>query len=808
MKFFKYIALSLFAMLSFTANLEAQENDPILPLKVAPQNLLKFNRFLINPTFTTVREDNSYINFLHRNQSFKFDNNDQTYFVSYSGRIGDRNGLGLSLYSQQKGLVSNIGIMANYAYGVKLSDKSNFTFGANLAYYNTGFDRNRSNELDPDNFLNSAVDSNILSFQPGFNLSLGNFDFGAYAENLFDYNIKSGSQLTDFADKTYSGHLQYTHRFENGSGLLENARIMPIGRVRLNAQDSPLVTTESTEDLSYGGGLILDLPKLGWLQGGYDSFYGASAGAGFNLNKRLSLGYTMEKGFGTDIGNLGTTHEISFAYSFTPNLTEDRVMLENDPEDALVENEELDPTSLASNDELEELKRRLEENDAVLAELMFRQDSLENSREKDLERRFSMVMRMVKNETNGERPDLEKRAEVLFNTGQDQAAEVAANTGNYNTIPNSTNTILEETEIVAETTLGTEVAEANPTSETNTITATQERDAAATTTVTPTSPNENVAYENDAVAQTDPIQERTDTKVYEQESTNTYTQERDAVATTTVTTTSPNENASYENNAVAATTDYAERNTSTGQTASVQDNTRSAAYTQTPQKDRLKSRKFRNLDGVENGYYVVANVYKGGKYMENFINTLNDQGIAADYIDNPHNGLKYVYLERYNSWEDAKAAYESNLGGSFDGPMWVMNVDNRYTNEAYASNVNKIQKKAERYNTEELERNTVAQDKIATKKAGKTFRLDGVNSGFYIIANVFANPNNAKRFVKTLNSYGLSASYFINPENNWRYVYLKRHQSWNNALISYYSKINDSYDDKMWIMRVNPDLVA
>jgi len=59
-----------------------------------------------------------------------------------------------------------------------------------------------------------------------------------------------------------------------------------------------------------------------------------------------------------------------------------------------------------------------------------------------------------------------------------------------------------------------------------------------------------------------------------------------------------------------------------------------------------------------------------------------------------------------------------------------------------------------------------------------------------------------------LNSYGLSASYFINPENNWRYVYLKRHESWNNALISYYSKINDSYDDKMWIMRVKPNLLS
>ena len=45
---------------------------------------------------------------------------------------------------------------------------------------------------------------------------------------------------------------------------------------------------------------------------------------------------------------------------------------------------------------------------------MFRQDSLEATRQTDLERRFEMVMRMVRNETNGDRPDLEKRAKELF----------------------------------------------------------------------------------------------------------------------------------------------------------------------------------------------------------------------------------------------------------------------------------------------------------------------------------------------------------------------------------------------------------
>ena len=680
MKLRNILALSLIAFLSLTI-VNAQEDDPILPYKVAPQNLLKFNRFLINPTFTTVREENSYINLLHRNQSVQFQDNAQTYFLSYSGRMGDRSGLGFSLYTQKIGPIQNIGVLANYAYGIKLSDQSNFTFGANLAYYSTGLNRNAVDVVDLDDFrLNGTQDSNILSFQPGFNISYQQFDFGMFAENLFDYNLKTSETLTTFKDKTYSAHLQYTYPFENGSGILENARLMPLARARMNAQNGAIAT--EGQDLSFGGSLILDLPKLGWLQGGYDTFYGASAGAGFNLNKRLSLGYTIEKGFGTDFNNLGVTHEISFAYSFTPNLTEDRVMLE--AEDELVENDVLAVDTLAANDELEELKKKLAENEEVLAELIFRQDSLEANRQGDLERRFEMVMRMVRNETKGQRPDVEKRAEDLFLTGSELQTDVAANQSNSNKNP------------------------------------------------------------------------------------------------------SPK------------SVDVA-----------VQDNTRSSDYTKSSDRSTIKSRKFKNLDGVDDGYYVVANVYKGGKYMDKFMNSMNEKGFNSDYIDNPSNGLKYVYLQRYDTWSEAAEAYKSNMNGSYTDDLWIMNIDNQYTNEAYASNVDKLQNKSSKYKTDVLERAPVKKDKVAANELrSRTYRLDGVGQGYYIIANVFASPENANRFVKLLNSYGLSASYFVNPENNWRYVYLKRHESWNNALISYYSKINDAYDEKMWIMRVNSGLVA
>jgi type IX secretion system PorP/SprF family membrane protein len=685
------LSLILIALmpLSFVS---AQESDPILPYKVAPQNLLKFNRFLINPTFSTVREENSYINLLHRNQSVQFQDNDQTYFLSYSGRIGDRSGLGLSLYNQKVGPISNIGILANYAYGIKLSDKSNFTFGGNLAYYSSGLNRNSVDVIDQNDFrLNGTEDSNVLSFQPGFNISYGQFDFGVFAENLFDYNLKTNETLTDFADKTYSAHLQYTYPFENGSGVFESARLMPLARARMNAQNGALET--DGPDLSFGGSLVLDLPKLGWLQGGYDTFYGASAGAGFNLNQRLSLGYTMEKGFGTDFNNLGVTHEISFAYSFTPNLTEDRVMFEEDNTDELVENEELNLDDLAANNEIEELKRKLAENDAVLAELMYRQDSLEAERQQDLERRFEMVMRMVRNETKGKRPDVEKRAESLFLKGKD--SQVLVQNDLENTVPDP-----------------------------------------------------------------EPV----------------YEQKRPVL----------NPVAPQTSNSVA------------------KDNT-------TITHDLIKSRKFKNLDGVDNGYYIIANVYSGGKYMNKFMSSLSNDGFTPDFVDNPNNGLKYVYLERFDSWKEAADAYKSNMNGEYNDALWIMNVENTYSNNAYATNTDRLRKESNKYSAPTLDKNTTnaVRDKIlASDLKTKTYELDGVGEGYYIIANVFAVPSNANRFVKLLNSYGLSASYFINPENNWRYVYLKRHESWNNALISYYSKINDSYDDKMWIMRVKSNLIA
>ncbi len=642
---------------------------------VPSQNLLKFNRFLINPTFSTVREDKSYINLFHRNQSVSFDDNNQIYFLSYSGRVSDRSGVGLSLFTNREGLFNNFGLHANYAYGVRLSPKSNFTFGANFSYYQSAFNQNRANAVEDDPFLLTLESSSLITFQPGFNISFGAFDFGGFAENLFDYNLKNSESVTDFNEKTYSGHLQYTHQFKNAAGILEQGRLMPLARVRKVGE----------EDLTLGGSLVMDLPKLGWIQAGYDDFYGASAGLGFNLNKNLSIGYTVEKGLTNNFENFGVSHEVSLAYSFTPNLTEDRVLLEKDG-DQLVENDETPTENLTLSEkdlEIAQLREQLAENDAILDELLFRQDSIETTRRKDLEKRFETVMKMVRRETNGARPDIEKRAEEIYFANMDSSA-LKAHKG-----------------------------------------------------IRPSS--------NSGLANTMPSQ-----KVIRLDNSN--------------------------------------QNRKVGNKTTSKDRV-SMASRRSAKKVLTRHKSF-DMPNVENGHYLIANVFRNDENLNRFLNEMHARGIQADYFVNPKNNLKYVYVEKSESRREIAKTYRGNIDGKFNGSMWVMTVQNPSSRSSQFAFTQSKKKKS-------------PQNRLV-----KTFEIGGLGSGFYIVAEVFDRSSEARRHIRKLKTEGIDAKYFVNPVDNKRYVYIERHDTWTNALTSYYNELNPSYEDEMWIVRVKPNYTS
>jgi hypothetical protein len=75
--------------------------------------------------------------------------------------------------------------------------------------------------------------------------------------------------------------------------------------------------------------------------------------------------------------------------------------------------------------------------------------------------------------------------------------------------------------------------------------------------------------------------------------------------------------------------------------------------------------------------------------------------------------------------------------------------------------------------------------------------------GYYVVANVFAKPNNAERFESKLKSKGLDAQILYNPTTNFKSVYIGKFSTWSDAIKFYYSNAEGKYDDELWIMLVN-----
>ncbi|MEM8929337.1 MAG: PorP/SprF family type IX secretion system membrane protein [Bacteroidota bacterium] len=413
----------LLGTLLLSSNLSAQEQtlqntrDPF-------HNQLFFNRFLINPTFSLVRENKSYLNVLLRNQYAGFEDNNQNYFLGFSNKLDENTALGLGIYGQWSGVIQEFGFHANYATAVQLGEKSALSFGANVNYRSQGLDRNRIvvNEEDP--LLNEVEKINSLSIEPGLNLSLGKWDFGMFFTDLVRYNQTNEELFTNFGLDHIRSQVQFTHTFKRAAGILEDARFIPLVQL---GQDF-------NQEWSMTGSLLMDLPKLGWLQASYDQRYGVSSGLGFNLNKRLSLGYLMEKSPTEQGENLGWNHELSLAYTMNDELrgTGINVQLASNEED-----DRIDEIVRNYEQQLDDLKEKMNtapvafdeaslahQNRMLIDELILRQDSMEQLRNQMFERRLERMVRLLRKEIKDN--DGESRGRSRSQFGSVQTAIAAA----------------------------------------------------------------------------------------------------------------------------------------------------------------------------------------------------------------------------------------------------------------------------------------------------------------------------------------------------------------------------------------------
>ena len=285
-----------------TQHLYSQE-DGVVAFNIPVRNSLKFNRHIVNPTFSFVREQNKYISFNNKREWAQFDDAPQTYLFGYSGRFRENIGAGVSLFQQNYGVLTTFGGVLNFAYNAVLSRDSNLTFGMNLGFYKSGINEGSVITNFPDASLDNFPSNSIITINPGINYGTGFLDFGVSINNLVSYNLTTSNMIENNPEQSVQGHIMYTG-YLNSRGFFDESRF------------SGLVRSEFQKDQTVISGLVmLMVPKGIWGQAGYNTLYGLSAGVGLNITSQIAIEYNYEKAMG-DLSSFGNSHDITVAFKF------------------------------------------------------------------------------------------------------------------------------------------------------------------------------------------------------------------------------------------------------------------------------------------------------------------------------------------------------------------------------------------------------------------------------------------------------------------------------------------------------------
>ncbi|MDB2612549.1 PorP/SprF family type IX secretion system membrane protein [Flavobacteriaceae bacterium] len=308
----------MFFFVNCVAHIEAQEFGTVV-LNIPDRSSLKFNKFLIHPTFSFVREQNKYLSITNQRQWVQFDDAPSSYIASYSGRFNEKFGLGMSVFQQNYGVLTSFGAIVNMAYNARLQYEQNLTFGLNLEFIKSGVNDGNIITNIPDPVINNIPSNAIAFISPGINYGLEFIDVGLVINNLIQYNLTSSELINEDTQRSIQAHVMYTG-YMDVRGFFDDTKF------------STLIRSEfKTNKTEVSGLAILQVPKGIWGQIGYHSRYGVSAGIGLNITEQIAIEYNFEKAIGK-LDFFGNSHNITIAYRFK-NGTNDR---RNDEESAFV----------------------------------------------------------------------------------------------------------------------------------------------------------------------------------------------------------------------------------------------------------------------------------------------------------------------------------------------------------------------------------------------------------------------------------------------------------------------------------------
>lgn len=578
-------------------------------------NLTQYNKFLVNPTYSAVRNQHRSVSFWSRIQWTGVDNSPQTYMLSYAGKVGENSGAGLGLYQQSLGLLVDSGLLVNYAYNVQIAQEVSLAFGVNTTLFRRGLDKNTANSADPDPAVLDNKDDFLLVFMPGLNVSIKNFDVGVYAENLFDYNFNDSNTLTDFSKKIFSGQLGYTKELEYANGMFLDAtwRTVAYGKSLPN------------EDFQYGLNTMIDLPYTGWMQVGYNNAFGISGGIGVKVGEGISIGIVYENGTSKTNKAFGSTYEAIATIELGPRERR-KNMIDTDARAIVSKN--VDQANFVSADDISRSRLEVPSDNAKTAE----DQSLliDVQPQEDQTNKYAVYAASDQEVPSAEESDQ--------NVGNSDAKE--DQTDSYSLIGVTKDKNNDDTKAAGQSMLQEpeDETQENALDKTTLLEAKEEQSDHTDQMRSPMQVKDDGAGQVTQVVKDSDTQEISAEEMAEIEAAyQEFLEKSDAIA------------AGYSPRKIDSTAVTAE-----------------IFGTESSYKTLTVSH------GIDKGFYLVLNVFSVEHYFEDFMTDLKNRGFEPKFFINPENDYYYVYLYKADRYITIKNLQRNNVNNSYFDDKWVL----------------------------------------------------------------------------------------------------------------------------------------
>ena len=717
----------LFFMLFAISALQSQEL--LLPPDFRQHNLTEYNSSLLSPVFALDRNNPQSIAIWSRWQWQNVDGDPTSLFLNYTRRLNEESAAGLGFFQNNTGVFLQTGGVLNYAYALELESNAQIAFGLNLFGYVRKLADDRF-QPDPNIGLPIFAETNdfILRLAPSLRFKLDRFSIGIVAENLFDYNFTIKEKETGPTEKIYIGLASYSFPVTIFGSSSESF-----------IQPTVYMKTLPNYDNQFGLTTLFSTPKF-WVQAGYNNFYGISGGVGGRLFKKFSLGALMEFGTSSQLSGTDPSFEIVSAYRIGSGSKEAIEDLEEEEEEELpliTENEEIVP-------EVDKKEERRLEKEARLAQKQEKRDSISAARTEEklakaeqrteqraqdsiaeAQKRLNLIaaqqiaqQRKDSIELAKKESELEKTRVFAQQKRQDSIATVqeqerlAAAARQAQKTRDSIAAIEKEKELAAAELLAQKKTK-------DSIASARAQEKAAEM--------ERLALKKkqDSLAQVKRIEALAEAKRIAQQKTRdslaeVRRQERETAARLAQQQKTKDSIASVREQQKAA---EAERLALQKKQDSLAEMQRIKALAEAERAAQQKTRdslaEIRRLerqaaakraqeqqiqdsiaaakqavvdtevvapeegekyeeavteDGLEPGFYLIANVFGTKKYFENFMATLKDQGLRPRSFFRSLNKYNYVYLQRYDSMTEARKARDTKFNGRYQGKTWIFRV--------------------------------------------------------------------------------------------------------------------------------------